>query len=1122
MKFVTVVRNSVSKMENINAAQHEENMVKREQIKELLRNSRDHEEKYKFILEILESKLGKETLALLLAAVDEHPQDSKNLPNETNSQPLLLDSAKSNSESVNIEEYFDLRNSNSNVKINQIENNKVKTKNENKESETSQSGSSISVDDEIKRKSRKRIKISSYEEEISDHTTSNSLSSVKKIYKVTQKKGGRKRTRNLSESTMDSEYEETPPKKRVKAKAKNSTNNPKVQKKKRSRISSHSRLQDDQKNMHMRDEILNLKSKSRSCTKNKKYVYDDPLEDYEEFYEEETSTGTHKNTGNSVDFTAPSQNETVPAVAEVALENLVMETSTLSSNNNNRKSKNQMSFKDTINEQIVLHKSVKIPISCAVEDSREDNDEWVDTDEILSDDKLSNESINDSDPEIIEPEQDVMDVEDVFLSDKDMKKTPINEKPDQSVSLMSIDSIETIEKTLPTTSNTIENPEKQRTPRNEKPMDVLCSTPINNTSSISDKNETNSSRDLWSRKGYLYVSTIGFKETHIDDSDEVKVLFVCRKKSGSTEKISPDCKTTKNQLDLHTHLSVHHGSDDWDGFCDICNTFVKKETNDKCLSELVHLEDVHLNKKGSARKNKNPLVPKIGKTPDNQVSDLAIEHSPNEVTINCVYDHNKSNVSAIEPEKYLSKKEQSPTNNNTGILTISNENKLDVAEGIQPTIKEFSQLTPSKKKTITDEESSKIQTLGKTPKKLFKSPRRSPHKSPSRNKTTEFPGMDIRSYFKKVRKLDEENNIVESPRSYSATKDEVDELIITVENSSDENVPNPGENISYLLLEQGELPLTKEDFEIFNMPLNIADEEHLINSDNLLTNMEMSICNELLVASAESCQNQDNSPKNLQIISCKPNSVESSPRSVEPRSSNTFLNVQEAANNPCTTAIDIKKHHLEPMIFQPYNQPTPSTVNATSLQNTCSETVFTDSTESPLSSTVPTNTLHPWLSNFKISKTPLALEKIQNNTLYFDHKFKCMQNQCVFTIEMDHKFKYHLESHKQMGINLGFLNCCYCHFEGETIEKLIYHLNMYHKYDRYQCSACYYRSATEACLQCHIKLHHQSNTQFSIQPNCEEIDFSKQFSKVTSSRERNVPPISCPCKYESIYNIFVN
>lgn len=48
------------------------------------------------------------------------------------------------------------------------------------------------------------------------------------------------------------------------------------------------------------------------------------------------------------------------------------------------------------------------------------------------------------------------------------------------------------------------------------------------------------------------------------------------------------------------------------------------------------------------------------------------------------------------------------------------------------------------------------------------------------------------------------------------------------------------------------------------------------------------------------------------------------------------------------------------------------------------------------------------------------------------------------------------------------------------------------------------------------------NKQFSKQLNDEEIDFSEQFSKTKSFCERNVPPIFCPCKYESIYNIFNN
>lgn len=167
------------------------------------------------------------------------------------------------------------------------------------------------------------------------------------------------------------------------------------------------------------------------------------------------------------------------------------------------------------------------------------------------------------------------------------------------------------------------------------------------------------------------------------------------------------------------------------------------------------------------------------------------------------------------------------------------------------------------------------------------------------------------------------------------------------------------------------------------------------------------------------------------------------------------------------------------------------------------------------------DTLHPWLSEYKVKKAPSTLLEIKHNSPnYWEPKFKCMQNNCSFRSTMSSTFKEHLLSHERSGLanNLSFLQCCYCYFAGETVEQLVNHLTVEHKYDNYQCSCCYYRSATEKCLNYHMSFYHPTETlvKFPMQ-HLEKIDIDEQRPRILSCRDKNVPPAICPCKY----NLFV-
>lgn len=115
--------------------------------------------------------------------------------------------------------------------------------------------------------------------------------------------------------------------------------------------------------------------------------------------------------------------------------------------------------------------------------------------------------------------------------------------------------------------------------------------------------------------------------------------------------------------------------------------------------------------------------------------------------------------------------------------------------------------------------------------------------------------------------------------------------------------------------------------------------------------------------------------------------------------------------------------------------------------------------------------LYPWIDNdiverlFKSDRCAKVM--LDEKSLY--STYKCMSIDCsYFTTSLD-KFRDHIKKHTNK--DKVFI-CSFCLVSEIDPDDLYQHLDECHKYDRYQCSACMYRSCEKFYCDIHRKMFH--------------------------------------------------
>lgn len=91
--------------------------------------------------------------------------------------------------------------------------------------------------------------------------------------------------------------------------------------------------------------------------------------------------------------------------------------------------------------------------------------------------------------------------------------------------------------------------------------------------------------------------------------------------------------------------------------------------------------------------------------------------------------------------------------------------------------------------------------------------------------------------------------------------------------------------------------------------------------------------------------------------------------------------------------------------------------------------------------------------------------------------YKCMGDNCSYTHSNFERFLSHLEDHtKQKSDNSFYQMCPYCQFRHVNVTALANHIRNIHKFDRFQCRFCFFRSQEPGTVCEHHLVHHNDLT----------------------------------------------
>ena len=161
--------------------------------------------------------------------------------------------------------------------------------------------------------------------------------------------------------------------------------------------------------------------------------------------------------------------------------------------------------------------------------------------------------------------------------------------------------------------------------------------------------------------------------------------------------------------------------------------------------------------------------------------------------------------------------------------------------------------------------------------------------------------------------------------------------------------------------------------------------------------------------------------------------------------------------------------------------------------------------------------LYPWIDDDKVekwSKSSAAIQSLRSeNSLY--STFKCMSIECTFYTTDLSTFESHLEVHRNKD---KFFLCSFCLFHDKEPEELIKHLNDLHKFDRYQCDKCMYRSCESVYCYLHkTKFHPNEDSTNKVTvlrspvQNVKKIDRGKVETELKATVNDRL--LKCSCKF---------
>ena len=161
----------------------------------------------------------------------------------------------------------------------------------------------------------------------------------------------------------------------------------------------------------------------------------------------------------------------------------------------------------------------------------------------------------------------------------------------------------------------------------------------------------------------------------------------------------------------------------------------------------------------------------------------------------------------------------------------------------------------------------------------------------------------------------------------------------------------------------------------------------------------------------------------------------------------------------------------------------------------------------------PNNTkcLRPWLDAHD-RKDPAYVKSMLEEECLVD-LYKCMGSRCNYHTKDLASFVSHLKAH---GENLqmdSILRCPYCNISVLNVAHAANHIQNEHKFDRYACAHCFYRSVVEVHVVAHQTEYHREGNNTVLDCLGERINIKEASYAVFESRSKFISPILCVCKF---------
>lgn len=158
--------------------------------------------------------------------------------------------------------------------------------------------------------------------------------------------------------------------------------------------------------------------------------------------------------------------------------------------------------------------------------------------------------------------------------------------------------------------------------------------------------------------------------------------------------------------------------------------------------------------------------------------------------------------------------------------------------------------------------------------------------------------------------------------------------------------------------------------------------------------------------------------------------------------------------------------------------------------------------------------LRPWL--LKHTKKSLQAANEMLSSVALIATYKCLGMGCSFFTIDANIFRRHLNYHEKFTKvdKANFLSCAYCNFVGlDQPDELLDHVTKEHRFDKYQCHYCFYRSCVDFNVLTHQNNFHKMKPRSILQIESREIrDYQVELEQVKKRRIEVVPPIVCVCK----------